>query len=219
MTNPDDNNDIDFEAMAAEDAAYSSAHDPEAEEAQDPADADEDFAEEGPDYKAVIQALQAELEQTKDQALRATAEAQNTRRRAQKDKEDASKFGVTKMARDLLSVADNLRRALDAMPEGADANMIKGIEATERELLGAFERNGIQKLEPLHLPFDPNQHEVMFETPSEGHPAGTVTQIMEPGYALNGRILRPARVGVAKDEGQGSADDQGKPGGQVNLDA
>ena len=69
------------------------------------------------------------------------------------------------------------------------------------------------------FPFDPNQHEVMFETPSEGHPAGTVTQIMEPGYALKGRILRPARVGVARDEGQGSAEDQSKPGGQVNLDA
>lgn len=217
MTNPDEtndnNNEIDFEAMAAEDAAYSEGMDPES---IDPADVDETYQEAQPDYKAVIGALQAELAQTKDQALRAVAEAENTRKRAAKDKEDASKFGISKMARDLLSVADNLRRALDAMPEDADKNMIKGIEATERELLSVFDRNGIKKIEPMHIPFDPNQHEVMFETPHDGHPAGTVTQIMEPGYALNGRILRPARVGVAKDEGQGAGD---RPGGSVNLDA
>lgn len=217
MSNPNENNNIDFEAMAAADAAQDVSSDPDMA-VEDPADMDDNYESEAqPDYRAVIGALQAELDQTKDQALRAVAEAENTRRRAKQDKEDASKFAVSKMARDLLSVADNLRRALDAMPEDADPNMIKGIEATERELLNAFERHGIQKLEPLHVPFDPNMHEVMFETPSQGHPPGTVTQIMEPGYMLNGRVLRPARVGVARDEGQGTGDD--RPGGQVDLDA
>jgi molecular chaperone GrpE len=177
----------------------------------------------GPDPRdAKIAELEAANAQIKDQAMRALAEAENARKRAVKDREDASKFAVSGFARDLLSVADNLRRALDAMPKEADdtiKNLITGIEATEREMLGVFERNGLRKIEPLNQPFDPNQHEVMFEMPSGGQPPGTILQILEPGYTLNGRVLRPARVGVARDEGQGSASEQSRPGGQINLDA
>jgi molecular chaperone GrpE len=172
---------------------------------------------------AKIAELESANAQIKDQAIRALAEAENARKRAVKDREDAGKFAVSKFARDLLSVADNLRRALDAMPKDADEttkNLIAGIEATERELLGAFDRNGIQKIEPIGETFDPNAHEVMFEIPApQGQPAGTILQVMEAGYLLNGRVIRPARVGVARDDGQGTANDQSRPGSKINLDA
>lgn len=158
-----------------------------------------------------VDRLTAELAKMKEQALRALAEAENTRRRAQKDREDATKFAIASFARDLLPVADNMRRALDAIsselvessPEVK--NLMDGINATERELLRTFEKNGMEKIEPMGQAFDPNMHEVMFEMPAGGKPAGTILQVMEPGYALKGRILRPARVGVAADEGQGAA--------------
>lgn len=155
-----------------------------------------------------IEAMQAEMAQMREQLLRAVAEAENTRKRAAREREDASKYAVSNFARDMLSVADNLRRALDAVPDElkGDARisgLTEGIEATERELLRSFEKNGIAKVEPVDEPFDPNIHEVMFEAAGTGKPAGTVIQVIQTGYVLNGRLLRPARVGVAKDEGQG----------------
>lgn len=155
--------------------------------------------------------LKEENAALKDQALRAMADAENARRRAQKDREDATKFAISGFARDLLPVADNLRRAIDATPAeliGLDPrvqSLMDGIEATERELLRGLEKNGVQKIEAEGKPFDPNMHEVMFEMPAGGQLAGTVMQVVENGYTLKGRILRPARVGVAADEGQGSA--------------
>ncbi len=148
--------------------------------------------------------VQAQLLEAKERVLRAMAEAENTRKRAQKDREEASKYAISSFARDLLSVADNLRRALDAIPEDRSGvsehftNLQTGIEATERELLTALERHGITKLFPLGEPFDPNFHEVMFETPIGDKEPGTVIQVMEQGYLLHDRLLRPARVGVAK---------------------
>ncbi|MCB1532659.1 MAG: nucleotide exchange factor GrpE [Alphaproteobacteria bacterium] len=178
-----------------------------------------------PDFRAVIDALRAELEQNKEQMMRALAEAENTRKRAQKDREDASKFAVSGFAKDLLDVADNLRRALAAVPEDlleADVrvkNLLDGIEGTERQLLRSFEKNGIQKLDPLGEPFDPNFHEVMFESPAPDKPAGTIVQVLEVGYVLNGRILRPARVGIAKDEGQGGPQSPPtEPGGTIDTE-
>ncbi len=165
------------------------------------------------DVKALadeITRLKEENATMKDQALRALAEAENARRRAQKDREDATKFAITSFARDLLPVADNLRRAIDATPDelvGLDPrvqSLMDGIEATERELLRGLEKNGVERIEAEGKPFDPNMHEVMFEMPSGGQLAGTVMQVVENGYTLKGRILRPARVGVAADEGQGS---------------
>lgn len=179
-----------------------------------------DNAETG-QLKNVIKGLQDELDKTKDQALRAMAEAENARKRAAKEREDASKFAIAGFARDLLSVADNLRRAVSSIPADAMAadphlkNLNDGVEATERELLKTFEKNGLKKIMPENEMFNPNLHEVMFEAPATGKPAGTIVQVMEPGYVLNDRLLRPARVAVAKDEGQGS----GEPGSRIDTKA
>lgn len=136
----------------------------------------------------------------KDKMLRALAEAENTRRRAEKDRQDTAKFSVSTFAKALLPVADNLRRALDAVPmDQRTGNAIyDGVAATERELLRALESNGIKKIEPLGQKFDPNMHEVMFEIPSGDKEPGTILQVIEAGYVIHERLLRPARVGVAK---------------------
>lgn len=191
---------------------------PEHEDANE--DASESFAdealplEEGMEENAEGQAIQdrivtleEELAVTKDQALRALAEAENTRRRAIKDREDASKYAVSAFAKDLLDFADNFSRALSAMPEGDEATseqikgIIDGIRAMDKELLKTLEKHGITKIEPMDEKFDPNFHEVMFEAPVPGKPAGMIIELIEPGYILHGRLLRPARVGVVKDDG------------------
>lgn len=175
--------------------------------------------------KAVIKGLQDELDKMKDQALRALAEAENSRKRAVKEREDGQRFAITSFAKDLLSVADNLRRALEAIPADAMAadphlkNLNDGVEATEREMLKSFEKAGIKRIHPMDEPFNPNFHEVMFEVPGSGKPAGTVVQIIESGYVLNDRLLRPARVGVAKNEGQGANNSGGRPGIQIDTQA
>lgn len=162
-----------------------------------------------------IQQLEEEVAKSKDQTLRALAELENTRKRAQKDREDAGAYGISKFARDLLNVSDNLRRALEAVPDDlkeADERLpgvLTGIEATERELLKAFEQNGIQKIEPLDERFDPNFHEVMFEAPMPDKPNGTVIQVVEAGYILKGRLLRAAKVGVAKNADEPPASNDG----------
>lgn len=153
-----------------------------------------------------IAKLREENAQLKDRALRALAEAENTRRRAEREREDTAKFAIGKFARDLLEVADNLRRALDAVPaEAAEADpalgtLAEGVAATERALLGAFEKHGLTRIDPADQPFDPNYHQAMFEVPNSGKMPGTVVQVMAPGYVLNGRLLRPAMVGVAAGE-------------------
>lgn len=158
---------------------------------------------------ARIQALEAEIVVLKDQALRAVAEAENTRRRVERDKEEAVKYAAARFARDILSVADNLRRALDAAPtdstDEATKAMIAGVEATERELLSGFEKHGIKQIDPMGSRFDPNLHEAVFEVPGTGQPGGTVVQVLQAGYTLQDRLLRSAMVGVAKtDAGEGS---------------
>ncbi len=161
-----------------------------------------------------VASLEAELARMKDHMLRALAETENVRRRAAKEREDATKFAISGFARDMLEIADNFRRAIDAIPQKARENdplvktMIEGIEATERVLLKSFEKNGLRKLEPLGEPFDPNFHEVMFESPMPGKPAGTIIQLVDPGYVLNDRLLRPARVGIAKADPSGSGPHQ-----------
>ncbi len=165
------------------------------------------------EVQARIAALEAELARSKDQTLRALAEADNTRKRAVRDREDAGRYAVTAFARDLLDVADNFRRAIESItPELREideriAGLIAGIEAVENEMLKAFEKHGIRKLDPIDELFNPNYHEVMFEAPVPGKNPGTVIQVIEPGYIINDRLLRPARVGVAKDtEGNTSED-------------
>lgn len=150
--------------------------------------------------------LREENAKLKDQMLRALADAENTRRRAEREKEDTAKYAVTKFARDILNVADNLGRAMAAVPAEAKENnpamttLLEGVEATERELLVAFEKHGVTRIEPLDEKFDPNFHQAMFEVENTGRPSGTVVQVMAAGYVLNGRLLRPAMVGVAKGE-------------------
>lgn len=158
-----------------------------------------------------IEVLGKEAAESKDKMLRALADAENTRRRAERDRVDASKFAVSGFARDLLSVSDNLRRALNAIPaEQRSSNeqlktIYEGVEATERELLRVFEKNYIEKIDPLGQKFDPNLHEVIFQIPSTDKEDGTVLQVVEPGYMIHERLLRPARVGVAKNEGGSAA--------------
>ncbi|MBM3547316.1 MAG: nucleotide exchange factor GrpE [Alphaproteobacteria bacterium] len=150
--------------------------------------------------------LEVELKKVKDQLLRAVADAENGRRRAERERDDAKRYGAVGLARDVLQISDNLRRALELVPAEArkasevlDALMV-GLEATEREVLAAFEKNGIRKVMPLGERFDYNLHQAMFEAENTGKPAGTVVQVMQPGYVLHDRLLRPAMVGVAKGQ-------------------
>jgi molecular chaperone GrpE len=150
-----------------------------------------------------LAALEAELAEQKDRLLRALAETENVRRRAQREREDASKYAVASFAKDLLTAADNLRRALDSLPE-AEAkdertrSLLAGVAATERELLGAFERHGIKRIDPAGERFDHNLHQAIFEADRADQPSGTVVEVLQPGYVLHERLLRPAMVGVAK---------------------
>jgi molecular chaperone GrpE len=150
-----------------------------------------------------IAALEAELADTKDRLLRALAETENVRRRAQREREDTQKYAVSGFARDLLSTADNLRRALDSVPEAEikDArtrSLLDGVAATERELLSVLERHGIRRIDPKGERFDHNFHQAVFEAERPDAPAGTVIEVLQPGYVLHDRLLRPAMVGVAK---------------------
>lgn len=174
-----------------------------------------------------IMRLSEELAAAKDQTVRALAEAENTRKRAAREREDASRYAVSAFARDLLSVSDNLRRALDSMPEDDGGRgellkgLIEGVEATERELLRTFEGKGVKPFSAMDTPFDPNFHEVMFEAPDPTKPAGTVMQVVQTGYMLHDRLLRPARVGIVKDDGQGSGGGSAAPeaGSTINTEA
>lgn len=147
--------------------------------------------------------LAAEAAALKDRLLRTMAEMENLRKRAEREKQDASKYAVTSFARDLLNVSDNLRRALESLPEddradGPVKTFAEGVDMTERELLRAFEKAGIRKIEPLGEKFDHNFHEAMFEVPTADQPAGTIIQVVQAGYVLHDRLLRPARVGVTR---------------------
>ncbi|MEL6335083.1 MAG: nucleotide exchange factor GrpE [Pseudomonadota bacterium] len=151
---------------------------------------------------AEIAALEAERDELKDRLMRALAEAENTRRRAERDRKDAEAYGGTRLARDLLSVYDNIERAMANADEGLKQNhaaFLEGVELTGRELLNAFAKHKIEK----HTPekgdkFDPNLHQAMFEAPIPGADPGTVIEVMQPGFTIAGRLLRPALVGVAR---------------------
>lgn len=163
------------------------------------------------DLTAKLAAAQDSLAQTNDQLLRTIADMDNLRKRSVREREDAGKYAIASFAKDLLDVADTFQRALLSIPADLrnDARinpLIQGIEATERSLLSCFEKSGIKKVDPLDIPFDPNFHEVMFEAPVPGKAAGIIIQVIEPGYIIHDRLLRPARVGVAK-----SAPNDGSP--------
>lgn len=154
--------------------------------------------------QAELIALTAERDELKDKLMRALAEAENTRRRAERDRKDAEAYGGTKLARDLLSVHDNMERALAAADDAAKAaaaGLIEGVELTQKELLSAFAKHKIEKVAPEKgEKFDPNLHQAMFEAPIPGAEPGTVIEVMQSGFTISGRLLRPALVGVAKSE-------------------
>jgi molecular chaperone GrpE len=149
-----------------------------------------------------IAALEAERDEAKDQALRALAEAENTRRRVERERAEALKYATVPLLRDLVKVADHLSRALAAMPEaGLDEKaraFRDGVALTERELLAVLEKHKAERIEPLGQPLDPNLHEAVFEVPDAQHPPGTVVQILESGWKLHDRLITPAKVAVAR---------------------
>lgn len=171
--------------------------------------------------------LEAEVATLKDQLLRALAETENVRRRGQREREDSAKFAAAPLLKDLLGVADNLGMALDSLSEeiAADervAPLIDGLKLTQKELAAVFERHNVRKLDPMGERLDPHRHEAMFEIEDASKPNGTVVQVLQPGYMLHDRLLRPARVGVSKGGGPKSANDNAggdAPGSHVDTSA
>jgi molecular chaperone GrpE len=167
--------------------------------------ANENEAREGAAYVDERIVLEAQVAELKDKYLRAHAEMENTRRRAEKDVADARNYSIAGFARDMLAVADNFERALSAIDpavrQAADntvRTLLEGVELTGRELTKSLEKHGVRKLEPVGQKFDPNFHQAMFEIPDDSVPAGTVKQVVQPGYAIGDRVLRPAMVGISK---------------------
>jgi len=185
---------------ASEADAEENAPEPEAEQAETPEEA---AAEATPEDR--IAELEAELAATNDRLLRLMAETENIRRRSQREREDTLRYAASGLAKDLLNVADNLHRALTAVPDDlrtgdeAAKNFVLGVEMTEKDLLAGFEKHAIKQILPVGEKFDYEKHQAMFELENTGKPAGTVVEMMQPGYIMHERLLRPAMVGVAKD--------------------
>jgi molecular chaperone GrpE len=148
--------------------------------------------------------LAKENAELKDRVLRTLAEMENLRRRTEREVADSRVYAITSFARDLVGVADNIQRALDAVRdsgvtlEGPAKALVDGVELTERELLKVLEKNGVKKFDPKGEKFDPNLHQAIFEVPDARVPSGSVVQVIQPGYAIGDRVLRPALVGVSK---------------------
>jgi molecular chaperone GrpE len=189
--------------------------------------------EAGQDEHEVLLRLMKENEELKDARLRAAAEMENLRRRTARDVHDARNYAIANFARDMLSVSDNLGRALEAIPEEARRlgdpgfkALIDGVEMTERDMLSALERHGVKKLDPDGEKFDPNFHQAMFEVPREDVPNNTVVQVVQTGYVIGERVLRPAMVGVSKGgsrsasaDGDAPSPEPGPPGPEAEKDA
>jgi molecular chaperone GrpE len=149
-------------------------------------------------------ALAKEVTDLRDKLLRTLAEMENLRRRTEREVADSRTYAITGFARDLVGVADNIRRALDAAAdsgvvlEGPAKALVDGVELTERELLKVLDKNGVKKFDPQGQKFDPNLHQAMFEVPDARVPSGSVVQVIQPGYMIGDRVLRPAMVGVSK---------------------
>ena len=168
-----------------------------------------------------VAALKAEIAELKDRALRAMAEAENTRRRAEREKKDASQYAIANFARDMLAVADNFARAINACPPDARESaspqvkgVIEGVEATDRQLMATLERHGIKPIDTDNAKFDPNLHQAIAEVPGQGKAAGTIVDVVQVGYVIGERLLRPAMVTVAKKDEAGAP-----PGGTVDTQA
>ena len=161
-------------------------------------------AEGGRTVHDVIAALQAEATDFKDKWMRAHAEIENIRKRAEREREETAKYAITKLARDIVGVGDNLQRAIGAIPVGAAEqdpalkSFLEGVTLTERDLLNALERHGIKRQQPLNQPFNPHLHQAVMELPRSDVPEGTIVEVFQPGFTIEDRVLRPAMVGVAK---------------------
>jgi molecular chaperone GrpE len=163
-----------------------------------------------------VEALAKEAAEARDKMLRTLAEMENLRKRTAKEVADSRIYGITGFARDVLDIADNLQRALDAVPaetrESADPilkALIEGVELTERSLLNALEKNGVKKFDPSGEKFDPNFQQAMYEVPDASVPPGTVVQVVQAGYMIGDRVLRPALVAVSKGGAKAGASEQG----------
>ncbi len=186
--------------------------------------ADDAYAGDGGAQDRVAE-LEAQLAEMQDQLLRARAEIENVRRRGEKEREDALSYGSANFARDLLSVADNLRRALDALPAEALEedetlnSLATGVELTEKELHSTLERHGVTKIDAEGQKFDHNLHQAIMEVPGTEHPPGTVAQVLQVGYTIKDRLLRPAMVGVAKGGANNTQNDKKEKGSKLDTSA
>lgn len=190
-------------AAKPDEAAPAPAGRPEAEDA---------VSDEQPAGEDATAALAGEVATLKDRLMRAVAEAENVRRRGERERADAAAYAISNFARDMLNISDNLHRTLEALPEAlrkddAIRGFVEGVEMTDRELVRAFEKHGIRRIEPVGEPFDHNFHQAMFEVENSGQPPGTVVQVVQVGYVIKDRLLRPAMVGVAKGPAGDAADD------------
>ncbi|MBW3097606.1 nucleotide exchange factor GrpE [Pseudohoeflea sp. DP4N28-3] len=182
-------------------------------------------AEEGDQPLADIEALQAENADLKDRYLRLAAEMENLRRRTSRDVADAKSYSVAGFAREMLQVADNLRRAIESVGDDATAEegdlktLFEGVELTERTMLAALEKHQVRKINPKGEKFDPHFHQAMFEVPNPEFPNNTVIEVVQPGFVIGERVLRPAMVGVAKGGPKEPAAEPGPPNPQAEKDA
>ena len=174
---------------------------------------DENLSPEAEPAMSEADALRVELADMRDRLLRALADVENTRRRAEREKQDASQYAVTRFARDMLQIADNFARALAACPpevrEAADPQVkavLDGVEATERQLLAGLERHGVKPIDTADGKFDPNFHQAIAEVPGNGKPGGSIVDVVQSGYMIGDRLLRPAMVTVARREAGNGAD-------------
>ncbi|MZR29912.1 nucleotide exchange factor GrpE [Sneathiella litorea] len=193
LNDQEENEKLSKEAQAAADALKQDEED---------ANSETDTTEQSSDVDIVAE-KDAEIADLKDKLLRAMADVENMRRRAEREKQDAHTYGVTKFARDILGVADNLRRAIESIPDTARENadvksVLPGIEMTESELLNTLEKHQIRKIDPKGEKFDPNLHQAMYEIEDPSVEPGTVLQVTQAGFVIADRLLRPAMVGVSK---------------------
>jgi molecular chaperone GrpE len=191
-------------AASPEGAAPGQAHDAAPQGAQG-----------GKSGQDALAAAKAEADDFRDKWLRAHAEMENIRKRAERDREDAAKYAITRLAKDIVSVGDNFQRAIDAVPPGSAEkdptlkSFLEGVTMTERELLNVLDRHGIKRLQPMNEPFNPHLHEAVRQVPRADVPAGTIVEVYQAGFTIAERVLRPAMVGVA----HGGPKPNGTPGG------
>jgi molecular chaperone GrpE len=171
-----------------------------------------DSAGSGASQQNDFERMRMEVEDLKEKHLRALAEVENTRRRAERDRLDASQYAVTRFARDMLTVSDNLQRALAHYPPEARAEatpevkaVLEGVEATERQLAATLERHGVRAIDTTDAKFDPHLHQAIAEVPADGKPAGSIVDVVQSGYVIADRLLRPAMVTVARSENTSAA--------------